>query len=215
MAIATLADYQKATGSTAASEQITFALAAAEETLKQELGTWLLQSTTLTEFYQGTGRQLLVLRHRPVTSITTVHVDETAAYGFASGSFGSSTLLTQGRDYALDITSAGYSRSGLLRRIGDVWRNTSKIDGNLSPMPMDGAGNIRVVYVAGMATIPDDIKMAHILMTRALLNSIKVGGTIQSQSLDYYSYTLASDAEAQASLTSAKRILSRYKEHIL
>ena len=101
---------------------------------------WLLKEETkrflkaqdITEYHDGTGSNLIILRHRPVNSVTTLHSD-------SARSFGSTTLIDED-DYQV-YTNGGYivvTNAGL-----DV-----------------GARVIKVVYNGGYSTIPYDLKMA-------------------------------------------------------
>ena len=174
----------------------------------------VFDSASATEFYQGTGTNQLVLRRRPVTAVASVYVDDSAYFGFASGAFGSSTLLTAGEDYALDLVSASLSRSGILYRIGGVWpgtqyRSGSELVGGEGP----GLGNIKVTYTAGYSSTPSDLKLAGILLARVIMLSSSNGGQmVQSESLEYYSYTLKGSAEAAADMHSVTAIVNAYRE---
>lgn len=171
-------------------------------------------SAEATEFYQGTGTNQLVLRRRPVTAIGSVYVDDSAYFGFASGAFGSSTLLTAGTDYALAIESSAFSKSGILYRIGDIWPHTTqRLGSELVGGEMPGLGNIKITYTAGYSTTPDDLKLAGILLARVIMLSSSNGGQlVQSESLEYYSYTLKGNAEAASDIHSVNAIVNAYRE---
>jgi len=103
--------------------------------LKEETGRFL-KAQSITEYHDGTGSLLIMLRHRPVNSVTTLHSD-------SARSFGSNTLI-DADDYQV-YTNGGYivvTNAGL-----DV-----------------GAQVIKVVYNGGYSTIPHDLKMACIEM---------------------------------------------------
>jgi hypothetical protein len=174
----------------------------------------VFDSASATEFYQGTGTNQLVLRRRPVTAVASVYVDDSAYFGFASGAFGSSTLLTSGEDFALDITADSFSRSGILYRIGSVWpalriRNGSELIGGEVP----GLGNIKVTYTAGYSSTPDDLKLAGILLARVIMLSSSNGGQmVASESLEYYSYSLKGNADAANDMHSVQAIVNGYRE---
>ena len=103
--------------------------------LKEETGRFL-KAQAITEYHDGTGSLLIMLRHRPVNSVTTLHSD-------SARSFGSTTLIAA-TDYQV-YTNGRYiivTDAGL-----DV-----------------GAQVIKVVYNGGYSTIPHDLKMACIEM---------------------------------------------------
>lgn len=174
----------------------------------------VFDSASATEFYQGTGTNQLVLRRRPVTAVASVYVDDSAYFGFASGAFGSSTLLTAGTDYALDIQSSSFSRSGILYRINGVWDGANYRAGNeLVGGDGPGLGNIKVTYTAGYSTTPSDLKLAGILLARVIMLSSSNGGQmVQSESLEYYSYTLKGSSEAASDIHSVNAIVNAYRE---
>lgn len=176
----------------------------------------VFDSAAATEFYQGSGTAQLVLRRRPVSSIATVHVDDSAYFGFASGAFGSSTLLTAGVDYALDVQTSGFSRSGILYRIGGRWPAQPVRDGSeLVGGEMAGFGNVRVTYTAGYSTTPADLKLAGILLARIImLTSANGGKMVTSESLEYYSYTLSGSEDAKNDLHSVAAIVNAYREPV-
>lgn len=91
-------------------------------------------STTFTEYYDGSGEAELILRVRPVISVTSVHEDSLRA-------FGSSVLIDSG-DYMV------LKEQGIIR----LWNTRAAF--------IRGAAVVKVVYVAGWATIPYDIQQA-------------------------------------------------------
>jgi len=102
-------------------------------TLKEET-TRFLKSQEITEYHDGDGSNLIMLKHWPVTSVTTLHSD-------SARSFGSDTLIAS-TDYQvyedggyIVVTSAGLDM---------------------------GAKVIKVVYDGGYTTIPSNLRMAAI-----------------------------------------------------
>lgn len=114
------------------------------------------ESGTYTEYYMGNGRRALVLDNKPVRSITSIHVDPSGCYGFGDTPFDTENLLVAGTDYVLDYkSSTDYSESGIVYRIGTVWPSlTIDNPGLLTYSGAPSLGNIKVVYVAGYATLP-------------------------------------------------------------
>jgi len=98
-----------------------------------------MKSQSYTEYYDGPDEYKLVLRKYPVVSVTTVHVD-------IERDFGSDTLVDSG-NYFVDTnvdTSVGTIEFFDADGSGPVW---------FEP----GIRNVKVVYTAGFATIPNDL----------------------------------------------------------
>lgn len=176
------------------------------------------ESATFTEFYSGNGSQTLVLNQRPVQSITTLHEDADGYFGDGTGAFSADDLLTAGEDYVLnrDTNSATEeSRSGIVFRIGTVWhRPSARLAGLLSTVPGLSMGNIKVVYVAGYATVPADVALACIQMVSMLRENSIVGGK-QQESYEDYSYTLADPKLQNELIGSVKSLLKPYKRFVI
>ena len=134
-----------------------------------------IEQATYTEYYSGSGDQVIVLNQTPVQSITSVNEDRDGFYGDGTDAFPASSLLVQGADYVLrkdDATNTEVSKSGILYRINKVWpRPHSGIRGQLASAPGLGLGNIKVVYVAGWATVPADITFAANKLITSMLQS--------------------------------------------
>ena len=206
----------------------------ADAAIKEYLGRDIEQAT-YTEFYSGDGTPLLILRQRPVVSITTIHVDSAAYYGQASGAFAAATLLVAGTDYAIVFDTAvggvSVSRRGIVERINTVWplaisqgafypawSDQQRTGGLSHEPPFPRAGNIKVIYVAGytVATKPKDLELAENLYVSHLRRTAKFGGgSPQSESLGQYSYSLFGPSGGNgggAEMASIRQILSRHKE---
>lgn len=114
-----------------------------------------VESATYTEYYKGNGGTVLILRQRPVQSITSIHVDADGYYGYGTSPFATADLLVAGTDYVLDlISSTAYSETGFVRRIGAVWPALQQPTQLINGVIVTGLGNIKVVYVAGYPTVP-------------------------------------------------------------
>lgn len=111
-----------------------------------------------TEYHDGNGKADLRLRHYPITALTSVHVD-------ASRAFGASTAVTSDV-----IASTLNDAEGVIELYGKVFTVGQK--------------NVKVVYKAGLATIPADLAHAvKILCAREfLLQDKKLTGQV-SQSV--------------------------------
>ncbi len=175
-------------------------------------------SRKLTEYYSGNGSQFFKLRQRPVQSITSVYLDSSAYWGESATAFASSSLLTAGQDYALvrdngDATEQ--SISGQIARLSGVWdRPTARSMGLLSSVPGNAMGNIKVTYTAGFAPVPLRYQLACQQMCASVRNTRSLGGAVQSESYDYYSYQMAPAAEQALMLGSVKQLLGDLKEWV-
>ena len=88
-------------------------------------------STTYTEYLDGSGVKYLIPNHYPITSVTSIYDDSSWGWG---------------GDYLVD--------SDDYRIMND--QNTILKDGTWAT----GDENIKLEYVAGYSTIPDDLKLA-------------------------------------------------------
>lgn len=171
---------------------------------------WLkraIVSAERTEYYSGSGRKMLVLRHRPVTAVGSVKVDQQGYFGDNSDSFDDSTLWTRGVDWALPRADASEENGGMLMAVGA---------GGLWPL---GDGNIKVVYTAGYTTIPADLELAVNSLVGAVRKMAEAGGAapIAGETIGRYSYYLLSNPSqaAAAGVVAAVSVLSSYREQAL
>lgn len=175
-----------------------------------------IESATYTEFYAGNGERLLPLKQRPVSSITSIHLDSDGYYGDGSGAFATADLLTAGTDYVLvRDQSGGNSKSGLVAKIGGVWpRPSAATQGLLAQHPGLALGNIKVVYVAGYLTVPKDLEWLANQVVADMRRTRKQGVALSSERLDYYSYSVGESAtEVSASaMAEVRKVAARYRE---
>lgn len=90
--------------------------------------------STFTEYYDGNGKSSLIVDRFPITAITEINID-------SARTFAAATKLD-----ASDIISCDRNNQ----------RGIIEIDGTFSV----GVKNVKVVYTAGYATLPADLKMA-------------------------------------------------------
>ncbi|MDE2098081.1 MAG: hypothetical protein KGL39_12580 [Patescibacteria group bacterium] len=180
---------------------------------------------TRTQYYNGTGTQKLVLRSRPVypsppppyTAIT-VTVDENGFFGAASGAFtsadGTSTTLTYGSNYTLQIDQDdGSSRSGILYRLNAYWdRPQVRQAGLLSPFIGPDTGSIQVIYTAGYSndTVPAMIREACNLIVARLRYVWPLGVELNSESYEERSMSVVT-SEKNTLITLAKPLLLNFR----
>lgn len=161
---------------------------------------WLADNemNPLTELLSGQGDQWLMLKYWPVRSITSIYADDSAYWGASSNPYASSTLLTQGTDYALAVdTIYGTSKRAMILRINGVWDTTFMRDGGMLASYIDtGLGNIKVTYTYGFNSLPDDIVGAATVVVARMRNSTQFGQAITSEHYEEYSYTLAENKDS-------------------
>lgn len=178
-----------------------------------------IEQATYTEYYSGSGNQVIVLNQTPVQSITSVNEDRDGYFGDGTDAFPAASLLVEGTDYVLrkdDATATEVSKSGILYRIGKAWpRPSVRLQGQLASAPGLGLGNIKVVYVAGWATVPSDIQFAANKLVTSMLQSRSLQGPLESESIEDYSYTIAGAEEQANMLDSVKGSLARYKKVVI
>lgn len=178
-----------------------------------------IEQVSYTEYYNGTGSQVLVLNQSPVQFITSVHEDRDGYYGDGTDAFPSSSTLVEGTDFVLrkdDNTVTEKSKSGILYRIKKNWYRPQVRYGNqLASSPGFGMGNIKVVYVAGWAVVPSDIQFAASKLVVSMLESRSKAGRLQSENIEDYSYTLVNGEDEAQALDSVRSSLARYERIVI
>ena len=207
MALCTVQNVKDALGISGSSQDslITFFVNGANTAIKRYCRSNLEQAT-YTDYLDGTGLNSILLRETPVQSITNIWLDQAGYYGQGSG-FASSSLLTAGVDYALmpdfqkDSSHHDWSGSGMVRRLGlgtasyFVVSNSTIAGGAKFAVWPVGVGNIKVTYVAGYATIPDDLTFAATSLATWCYNSrTQPGYVVANEALGAYSYGLLAGA---------------------
>lgn len=172
-----------------------FLIEQASSWIEEYLGRPGLEKKERTEYHRGTNTHLLPLRCRPVYATPTVqvYVDQGGYFGAASGAFASTTQLTYGTDFALqlDQEDSGLSRSALLIRVNDVWpKTTARRRGYLSPFLGDTPGSIKVVYTAGYTvdTLPAVVRNACNFLVARLRYSLPTGMELSNDSYEEKSH---------------------------
>lgn len=145
----------------------------------------LLLTRSLTEYYDGDATGTLLLKNYPVTTLTSIHVDEAQQWAAWSA-----IELT---DVILD------SESGMIKLFNKEFAFNS------------GLQNIRVIYTAGYGTVPEPIKEAVLFYVAHLYRRQYSGQMfgVQSESVGDRTTTYATeDFPARA-----KALLNRYRSH--
>ena len=178
-----------------------------------------IEQATYTEYHSGKGYPFFYLEQYPVDSITSVHMDSLGYYGDKSGAFAAATLLTQGEDYALANPANGQIKkirgSGRSYDIVAYDYGSGKLAGKRKPSWPQGDGNIKIIYVAGYlaADIPAEITAAATMVAAIMARTLPIGGTVTSESLGAYTYSLAADnASGAAEMVSVRQILAMHRK---
>lgn len=178
------------------------------------------EQTTQTEYYTGNGQRVLVLRQRPVQSITSVFYDSYGNFGTSPGAFDSTTLLTAGTHYCLDLDQgSSLSSSGILFRINTVWAELGRIytPGKLYAEQISNAGNLKITYISGYATIPQDLQYAVALLVAYMKLTAPIGGfPLEAERLGDYSYKIHFPVRlseyTKPEIGQIRQILQRYRD---
>jgi hypothetical protein len=148
-----------------------------------------------TEYYSGTGMQVLALNRRPLVGVpSSVRVDPAGAFGHGPAAFAASTEWALGTAYAPVSRERTEHNGAMLMALQGTWPT--------------GYGNIRVTYAAGYTQVPDDLAAACHLIVGQLRQAAQRGGPVESETLGRYSYTLATDTSQVG--VSVRGILGRY-----
>ncbi len=215
MALTTLADLKTYLGISDTSEDslLNLLIADADAAILGYIGRTIEQAT-LTEYYSGDASQMLVLKQRPVTAVTSVHVDDSGYAGQGSGAFASATEWTAGTDFYIRTEVENESNTGELVAIKGPGTFTADHQPKTWGEWPDGTGNVKVIYVAGYATVPSDIAGACRILVAWMRASRDNGMPVKSEKLGSYSYTLLDDTGIPE-LATIRGICNRYRNMIL
>ena len=145
-------------------------------------------SGTWTHYLDGGGVSTLLLRNTTITSITSVHDDINRA-------FGSDSL----------IASTSYN---FIADTGELNLETSNIISQPTGIFQNGTGNVKVIYVGGYSSIPDDIQLAEIILVSKYFNLRRSAGITN---MTAGGLSLGFD---HGFPQEAKDLLSKYRSHI-
>lgn len=183
------------------------------------LGVWEASSTTAyLRDVSGNYSDELQLRHLPIRSIASIYVDYDGRFGKRSGSFSSETLKTEGTDYwarydGQDDDSNLICRDGIVLTQG-TWPSSPgsiKITYTAGYTANDFTGvSLRVnavpIYEAVVFEAARKAKQVFLLSKNSGSSGSGSGsgtgwtaGTIQSEKLGDYSYTLSSSSGGSSS----------------
>lgn len=182
-------------------------VAAAQEAILAYIGR-PVASAERTEYYSGiAGSPYIRLNVWPVISVAHVYNDPNLNYG-ENTSITDPAELTLGLDYVIVRESVAGGKAGLLEYImggtgpgaltsppGPSYfaRGMTTAARAASFSWPVGQGNIKVVYTAGYATIPEDLKIAEAYQAQWMKRiGRNAGQNLVSESWGQYSYTQAS-----------------------
>jgi uncharacterized phiE125 gp8 family phage protein len=152
-----------------------------------------IKSATYTQYYDGDGSEDLILRNWPLISVTTLHVD--TARSFPDGS-----LLTADTDYVV------YKEDGRISLLTEPLRN--QYGANVFP---SSRKCIKVVYVAGYATVPNDLIWAANEMVAYLYDNRSAASAVASQSIGGFSESY-NDAAGTDIPAHVRKVVDRYRD---
>lgn len=179
-------------------DQLTQWLLGVEGAVKRYCGRDFV-SAAATEYYDGEDRELLPLRRRPLTAVSSVHVDPTGYNGTGTNAFSSDSEWAVGDRWFPRSLEESEHNGSILVATGGCWPA--------------GRGNIKVVYTAGYATIPEDLKLAVNQLASAVRESAAIGAIKGSETIGRYAYSLISgDADGGVGVIAAREMLTNYRE---
>jgi len=199
--------WQQYTGQTLAGADLTACTAwcgAVSAAIERMLWPLVVEPVTRTDILDAPPHRDLVLRHRPVRSITELRYN-----AFADGvpsRFDPTTTLIAGEDYELvvDDPGAGLSRCGIVRRLGGrVWGVTRwGSPGTLAPRLHGIRGAVQVTADVGFPATPDDILAAAVMAVTLCFRRRALGTPTTSESWNGYSASWSPQLVATAAVQS-------------
>lgn len=102
-----------------------------------------MKSRSYTEYYDGDGTRFLYTKQWPIVSITSIHIDVDRVFGSAE--------LVSSSDYFFDDEN------------GEVQGRITLLGTADESIFGQGYGNVKLVYTAGYATLPEDIEAAAVV----------------------------------------------------
>jgi len=144
---------------------------------------------TFTETYDGDGTNEIVLDQFPVESITSCTITD-----------------DDDTDYDIDADEFRIDTAAAIVR----FKPSSTADYNYFP---SGFRNVQFVYTAGYATVPEDVQSAVAQVAAGLYGTDSRDGSVASETMGDYAYTVNTAADADSVMTPfARRVLARYRD---
>ena len=182
---------------TSEDDKLEMILSGVDAAVKRYCNRDLESRTYSSELYSGHGHDILYLKQRPLTAVSSLKV-AVGGYGGVGNSdaFTADTAWTQNTDYILGSTD-------------EDEHNMAEIIAIRTNFPA-GKRNVQVTYTAGYTTVPADIKLAVLQLCAAIRSTAKQGHTLQSERLGDYSYQILS-TQNTPDLIDARRKLNHYR----
>ena len=163
------------------------------------------------------GTTRIALPERPVTAITSIHIDSTGYFGVPSGAFASDTEQTNGTQYVLELDDGVSSASGVIIKLPGILGGSATAPSSQASVWPTYTGGVKIVYTGGYvprpnasATMPRLLEMAVMTLFRECWVTSKEGMPLESESILAMSYQVANDAISR--LSSVQKWLSSYRE---
>ena len=141
-----------------------------------------------TEYYDGNGTPVLILKEAPITAITSVSLmsaDGQTASAYASTEYRFDTDLS-GRLFRGDPVYGRFAGPADFVSATRIEHRTNSWGAN--PAWPEGINNIKVIYTGGYSTIPTAMTIGLYKMVDYLFANRGSAGTMASESLGEYSY---------------------------
>ena len=163
------------------------------------------------------GTTRIALPERPVTAITSIHIDSTGYFGVPSGAFASDTEQTSGTQYVLEMEDGTTSSSGVVIKLPGILGGSATAPSSQASVWPTYTGGVKIVYTGGYvprpnasATMPRLIEMAICTLFREIWVTSKEGMPLESQAVLAMSYQVANDAITR--MSSVQKWLSSFRE---
>ena len=163
------------------------------------------------------GTTRIALPERPVTAITSIHIDSTGYFGVPSGAFASDTEQTSGTQYVLEMEDGTTSSSGVVIKLPGILGGSATAPSSQASVWPTYTGGVKIIYTGGYvprpnasATMPRLIEMAVCTLFREIWGTSKEGMPLESQAVLAMSYQVANDAITR--MSSVQKWLSSFRE---
>ena len=163
------------------------------------------------------GTTRIALPERPVTAITSIHIDSTGYFGVPSGAFASDTEQTSGTQYVLEMEDGTTSSSGVVIKLPGILGGSATAPSSQASVWPTYTGGVKIIYTGGYvprpnasATMPRLIEMAICTLFREIWVTSKEGMPLESQAVLAMSYQVANDAITR--MSSVQKWLSSFRE---
>lgn len=190
-------------------------------------GAWARGSRV--EYLSGELSDGVLLKWTPIDAITSVKIISGATASAASETYTSVDLTTLALDGIAisDLATADYAaQKGLLhyRNSHVQFWDSDFLQATRSRVTLsnfgEGRWKIKVNYTGGYAStakpIPDDLKLAALVLSKSIYSAKSVSATLQSESLGNYSYTNATSSDASGNellMGNVRDLLQSYRSY--